>query len=548
MKIRKLNSIVLVLCLLLPLVGTSISAMGESVVDTKPVETISEAIGFKPIIVPFEEPKMQYPVENGGKFTMFIGFSSIAAKYYTDLSESPTIKQWIRDTGIEVEFVHPPAGQEKDTFTLLASSNSLPDAIVNGNSYYPGGDMAAVTDGVFMDLTGLIPTYMPDYNYFLENNELVRKMATTSEGGNYSIYNYKDVQAPFYQRPQLRADWLEEFGLDIPYTFSDWEVYFEKVLAEKPGVAPFTLTKNGLEGTFLGAFEAGSEAVGRYFVKEGQIHYMFNEPGLRDYLTLMNEWYTKGYISKDFASTDVSREQALTNGTVAGAVANTDGVFTLAKELGVKTATAPYPRVNKGDPYHLDIFYFPQNGTPTNISANSKNAEAALQFLNYGFTRQGSGVANFGETDVTWYMGDDGVPKFSEYTLTQTEIPLSDVEYVLRLHVIWSKYRYGDDISMIRNVKDTETWDYRAKWGIGDDPTCDNAYALPTLAFTPEAATEMGKIKTNIDTYAEEMVLRFITGSAPLSEFDAFVEQCNALGMQRLIEIYQEAYEAFLAK
>ena len=511
---------------------------------------IADAIEFEAVVVDFPEAQMTYPVTNGGTVSMFISFSGVKAKYYTSLSESPTVKQWVEDTGIDIEFVHPPAGSDSDNFTLLASTDDLPDIIVNGRSYYPGGDVAAVNDGVFMDLTDLVQTNMPDYQYFLDNNDLFRKAATVPSGDVYSIYNYKDVQAPFYHRPQVRKDWMEEFGMEMLYTFDDWEAYFDKVLETKPGVSPFQLTNSGIEGTFTGTFEAGSQGVGAYFQTNGKVRYRYDEPGLKDYFLLMNKWWEKGYINPDFATTDMSLEDALVNGTAASVVANTDGVFTKAAEVGTEVMTVPYPRVNKWDPYNMDIFYFPQNGTPTNIAAYSENAELALQFLNYGYTREGSGVANFGETGVTWEMGDDGVPKFTDYALNQTEIPLSDVEDTLRLHSIWSKYRYGDDISMIRNVKNPETWDYRAKWGIGlgDDPTVDNSYALPGLSFTTEQADELASIQNNIDTYASEMALKFVIGDESLDNYDAFVDRLNQLGMQRLIEIHQEAYDTFLAK
>lgn len=521
----------------------------ESSKASDPASSIVEAIDFEAIEVPFpSEPLMEYPVEDGGKITMWIGFNSVAAKYYKSLAENDTVKQFVKDTGIEVEFVHPPSGQAEENFNLLVVSDSLPDILVDCNKHYSGGVDAAVADGVFADLTDLVGEYAPDYNYFLDENDLFRKLATTVDGKIYNIYNYKDVQAPYYYRPQYRGDWLKEWNMSEPRTFADCEAYFDKVLAEKPDVAPFLLASSGLEGHFLGAFEIGGQSNGgRFFVKEGEVRHTFNEPRLRDYLVLMNDWYSKGYISPDFTTVE-SKEEEVARGKAASAVANTDGLFTLAAELDIEVVTGPYPRINEGDPFHFDIFYFPQNGNPNAISAKSENKELALKFLNYGFTHQGSGVANFGETDVTWEMGSDGIPQFTDFALNNPDIPMSDAEYTLRLHSSWAKYRYGDDISMIRNVAYPETWDYRARWGVGDDPTCDNAYALPTLSFSTEDATEVGKLTNDINTYAEEMVLKFITGAEPLDKFDSFVSNVEKLGIVRLLELYQKGYDEFLAK
>ena len=99
---------------------------------------------------------------------------------------------------------------------------------------------------------------------------------------------------------------------------------------------------------------------------------------------------------------------------------------------------------------------------------------------------------------------------------------------------------------MIRNVADPECWNYRAMWG--DDETSDNSYALPSLTFSTEVASEVASLTTDINTYAEEMCLKYITGAEPLSSFDSFQAQIETLGMSRLLELYQQTYDALLAK
>lgn len=534
--------------------ASSADASSEETSSAPAATSTSEAIGFEANVYPFpDEPYMQYPLEQGGTVSMWIPFSSVSSKYYQSLAEDITVKQFEEDTGVTVEFVHPAQGQESENFNLLVVSDSLPDIIVNGATYYAGGDAAAVEDGVFADLTDLVAENAPDYNYFLEVNDLFWRLATSNDGSVYSLYCYKDIQAPYYERTQLRKDWLDEWGMEIPTTFAEYEEYFQKVQETYPDVSPFTLDKSGLEVEFLASFDAATVDNGqRFFVVDGKIHHTFSEPGLLDYLTMMNDWYNKGYINPDFTTVD-NADQEFANGRTAMVVGNSDTIFTLAQELDFEPTTAPYPRVNEGDLYHGDIFYFPQNGTPTNISAKSENKELALQFLNYGFTKQGSGVANFGDPDTSWTWGTEinpdygmTIPEYTDYALNNPDYPMSDIEYTVRLHVMWSKYRYGDDVSMIRNVADPACWEYRAMWG--DDETSDNSRALPGLTFSPEVADEVGSLTTDINTYAEEMCLRFITGATPLSEFESFTQEVEALGMPRLLELYQQAYDNLLSK
>ena len=533
--------------------STGSQSKAESKDTASHSSSTSEAIGFKEIVVPMpEKTEMKYPVEEGGTVSMWVGLPSISSKYYQTLAEDITVKKMEEDTGITVKFVHPAQGQASENFNLLALSDSLPDMIVDGNSYYSGGSAAAVNDGIFLDLTELIPQYAPDYNYFLENNDLFWRLATNDDGSIYNLYNYKDVTAPYHTRPQFRKDWLDEWSMEIPKTLDEYEQYFKKVQETYPDVSPFTLTPSGLEVQILGAFGIATVDNGtRFYVKDGQVHHTFNEPELKNYLTLMHDWYQKKYINKDFST--VKAEDEFTTGRTGFLIGNSDRVYTLAKELEFDPVSGPYPRIKADDPYHGDIFYFPQNGTPASISAKSKNKELALKFLNYGFTKQGSAVINFGDPDTSWKWSTEKnaqykttIPEYTDYALHNTKYPMSDIEYTIRLHTSWCKYRYGDDVSMIRNVADPECWNYRAKWG--DDETCDNSYALPTLNFSPDTAKEVGELKTDINTYAEEMCLKFITGASPLSEYDTFSKQVQSLGMPRLLEIYQQGYDTLLAK
>ncbi len=518
--------------------------------------TATEELGFEAEVVPLpDEAQMEYPVENGGTLSIWCSLRPVSAQYYQSLAEDITVQCLEEETGIDVEFVHPATGQEAENFNLMVVSGTLPDIIVDGDTYYSGGAAAAVEDGVFADLTDLVPEYAPDYNYFLENNDMFWRLATAADGSINSIYCYKDVQAPFYLRTQFRQDWLDEWGMDVPETFDEYEAYFQKVQEEYPDVSPFTLDDTGLQLQFLAAFGIATNDNGqRFFVKDGKVSHTFNEDALLDYLTLMNDWYAKGYINRDFLTLDDTEAvQAFVTGQTASVVGNSDNVYTLSEELGIDATTGPFARVNEGDPYHGDVFYFPQNGQPTSINAKSENIELALQWLNYGFTKQGAGTHNFGDPETTWTWSEEvnpeygtTIPEYTDYALNNTEFPLSDIEYTLRLHVSWAKYRYGDDVSMIRNVSDPDCWNYRAKWS--DDETVDSAYVLPTLAFTPEEADEVGTLTTNIDTYAEEMILKFITGDTPLSEFENFQAQVESLGMPRLLELYQNAYDQLLSK
>ena len=77
----------------------------------------------------------------------------------------------------------------------------------------------------------------------------------------------------------------------------------------------------------------------------------------------------------------------------------------------------------------------------------------------------------------------------------------------------------------------------------------DDSWLMPQGMSTNAAeAAELADIMTDVNTYVEEMTYAFITGQASLDQYDAYVEQVKALGIERATEIYQTALERYLAR
>ena len=53
---------------------------------------------------------------------------------------------------------------------------------------------------------------------------------------------------------------------------------------------------------------------------------------------------------------------------------------------------------------------------------------------------------------------------------------------------------------------------------------------------------------SDIETYRDEMIDKFIMGAEPISNFDSFVAQLKSMGIEDIIKIKQDAYDRFQAK
>ena len=71
---------------------------------------------------------------------------------------------------------------------------------------------------------------------------------------------------------------------------------------------------------------------------------------------------------------------------------------------------------------------------------------------------------------------------------------------------------------------------------------------VPTLTFTTEESDEISLIMTDISTYVSENRINFIYGNRSLEEFEAFRSAIKDMGIDRVLEIYQAAYDRYLAR
>ena len=68
-------------------------------------------------------------------------------------------------------------------------------------------------------------------------------------------------------------------------------------------------------------------------------------------------------------------------------------------------------------------------------------------------------------------------------------------------------------------------------------------------SFTVEEAEVIAEVQTDIETYRDEMLYKFISGAADIdAEFDAYVEQLNKLGLDRLTKVYEASYARYQAR
>jgi len=486
-----------------------------------------------------------YPIVTDGSVTLryWTAMNAPAARFIQSYAENPAYQQMEKETGVKISWVHPASGMEQEQFNLLMASGDLPDIIAWG-SLYRGGEFQGMYDGLFYDLTDKLAQWSPDYMKLIRDDAEFFRQVSDDAGKICAFYAYKPQGDPPFTRVVLRQDTLDQINEPIPRLISDYDRMFAKMAAA--GIVPFMLPQNGYVKQFIGVYDVIN---GLYKDVNGKVWYGQAQPGFRSYLEDLNRWYSAGYISKDFTSLNVNQTNALFDtkqvGMIIGPiVAN----FNRGEAMGFPVTSAPYPRLRLGQKLlHDDVDIWPLNGKDTRmavISAKTTNPEAVLRWMNYGYSAAGIELMNWGVEGIN-YNVINGAKVYNDLMLKNPRFGIEEASYIYKMHFA-PKYVLFDTFAHANLLASPGALASRFLWA--DDPDVDITLNLPPYQLNMSEQSLRTRVLAEINTYVDEMTLKFITGAEPLSRWDAYVQQINNMGLAELLRSEQTAYDRYLQK
>jgi len=474
-----------------------------------------------------------------------------AAQYIQNTSETYSAMALEEATGVTIEFIHPPVGQESSAFSLLLASGNYPDIVQMNAVQYPGGGDAGIDEGVFLRLNELIDQHAPNYKALRESSEEKRKMTITDEGNIWAFYHINDEAEGPFNGMSVRGDWLTELGLDTPKTTDDWHKMLAAFKEEKGCEAPLVVANNATVAynthTFMSAYGVTNE----FYVEDGQVKFGPGEPGYREYIETMRQWYAEGLIDPDFLTRTNLPYMAyppmeLVGNNESGAFPNNwDMTGEYWHEMGAATdpnfyaLAVPAPVKEEGDTLNIGFASYSVLH-PNAITTSCENPELAVKWLDFLYTQQGSDILNYGQEGVTFeYV--DGQPVYTDMIMNPED------GRTPRDAIISMTYHDGMGLMDYRRfwqVSNTERLDAIDVWRSNNDYSGN----LPTISLTVEEADLKNSIYPDIYTLVSEKTVKYIVGSESMDTYDSFVEQIEAMNIDAVLKVQQAAYERYLAR
>lgn len=489
---------------------------------------------------PAEEIVSIFPLDETETLTMFYPWSprfvQLGYESPNDFTFYATLETM---TNLHIDFTATGADVVQEKFQLMMATQDYTDMFFNCLDYYSGGITKAIEDEAFVDLADYTDL-MPNYVALMEGNDEFKKVNYTDEGQLGQFLSYGE-NVTLTQGYVVRQDWLDELGLEIPETYDEWYDVLVAFTNE------YGLTNAMMEKTPTSGFYCADAGNG-YYVEDGTVKNFYTETEqMQEYLELCKKWYDAGIYS-----TDAMVENGITDGDQRTMkVDGSSGIFkvdiddvahynggNMGTPEGYSIVGLASPVKNSGDqPYGMikqDSF---SNGMT--ISSACENLELCIQWLDNFYTEDVILLANYGIENDTFTYDENGTPHFTEKVINDEDgLNMALFKYVMDWGpcvLDWA--RKADAYDAVQN----ECLD------IWTDRNIENIY--PTFAsFTTEESEIVASKWTDVETYIEENIPKFVMGDLSIDEYDDFVNTLVEMGINDVTDCRQAAYDRYMAR
>ncbi len=485
-----------------------------------------------------------YPIETDVELTYFMPLNEALTSAISNFSETRFAQAMREKTGVQVKYIHPPIGQEDETFNLMLASNDLPDIVESMVSSMFGGVDSKLRDRVVLPLNDFMDDYAPALSEYLKQHPNIDREVKLDDG-TYPCFPFirGDKSLLISSGPVVRQDWLDELGLDTPRTIDEWEKTLTAFKDKKGALAPFSCTTIPVLFQFVGS-DYG------FYISDNTVKFSPLEPEFKTALETLRRWYENGLLDPNYTLTDHAMLSSnilngLTGATHTGGGAGLGRWIVSSTNPDFKLAGVEMPLNQHNEPSEFASISNYFWGYGAIVTTACKYPELAVKYMDYSYTTAGSMLNNFGIEGESYKMIDD-FPTYTDVIMHNSN-GLS-VNYAMANYM--RSYSSGPFVQDARYITQYYNLDEQKQalkeWEKGVDAALERT--LPNLSLLNDETSEYSELYTKLSKYIEESVTEFISGTKPMSEFNNFIDHLKELGVDRAIQIQQNAYNRYLKR
>lgn len=457
--------------------------------------------------------------------------------------------KWIGEiTNIYFEPVPVPLSAYDEKISAVMASGDLPDfqalrTPIIAKQYGPQGAFVNLSEQ--MD-NGKMPNLVARLDEGPDDAYTVLKAPDGNIYGAPRIYTYDMLHESFAGRADLMQKW--GFGERFE-TFDDLYKYFQKCKEEYPDSTPVG-SKWGVDTLFNGfghQWDAWIDLA--YLNPADKKTYIAGplQPNFKPMLEYFHNMYKDGILDPEWAScSDEQFKEKILNDKIFFSfeyMSETDEMDTSGKTRNPEFSWKPFIPPAYGDRMKVGVAdcYHRIYQTLKCISAKSKYIDELVQFTDWMYSKEGSDVINYGKKGETFDYDDNGNVVLDEKVKTSNNLGGTIDLAKIGVAAEWTSIESEENekLKSLGPIAIEAQKKHREAGAV--------MFQQPSLTFEDEDLNRRNELSAPMTTYRQEMMTKFTTGEEPISNYDKFVEQLKAYGIEELVAIYQKTYDAQMA-
>lgn len=494
-----------------------------------------------------------------------------------DWETNAYIKYLEDQTNLDLEFEVIPEEGAAEKIGLILASGDYPDVFLSVGVTDAMITKYGVEQKLFLPLNELIDKHGDNILKLFEAFPGSRARMTQLDGNIYSLPEVNICYHCLYrQKYWINSSWLEKLSLAMPKTIDE---FYDVLVAfrdkdpngngqkdELPMIANYedgwhTNSDSFIMNAFTyyplnlrKAVSGGESAFGLY-LQDGKIVTCLNDvKGMKDGLSFVNKLVSEGLFFEGSFSQNTATDQIQGEGGLVGGEAG--GYLQFCQTGSDMYKNYDYLLPLTGPDGQRNMISFPYEGVGGNryvISASCANPEAALRLADFMYSFDATIRGYYGVKDVDWQEPDAGaVGLDGKPALYKVLTPWQDVNVqnnaVLQYTISYrdAAFRSGKQTDLstidIKSGDGLELWLLKATQEY--EQLADKSKPLPPMKFDSQTTEELGLLSTELSSFIKEGITAFMTGNSDVATYEDWLKELEALGMSKLIAIYQAAYDA----
>jgi len=461
-----------------------------------------------------------------------------------------------RRTGIQIRWDYTGADWATQKALLLASGD-LPDMFV-GRTVLNETDVITNKE-LFVPMDDLIAKYGPNVQAMFRDDPGMERMARAYDGKIYGLPMKMPYRPVTFQVWGINSNWLNKLNLKMPTTTDELYTVLKAFKERDPngnGIAdeiPATFLgsdfgENWGLNNFLCAFGVVTSGDHWLSVTNGKVQFIVAQEGFRDAVAYLHKLYSEGLLDQELFTQNRNMMVSKADPPPGQPeIVGLGGRWGRNFLFGEERSESHYPLVLplKGPKGHQYWSYNPETAQSGKysfeITRNCRLPEIAMRWGDLLYEQSTSLDLFYGPEGTSWRSNPNG-------TIVRLAPPAGftgDWGWAFSTNDRAPGYT-SDRVS---NSMIQETLSERQQF---EDKKLFAPYYpkewWPPVSMTPDELNELAILRTDIVGPSRTKYAEWITRGGVEREYDAWVRQLNTMGLQRMLQIYQTAYDRYMKK